>query len=644
MSRRSSWVALALFQVGLLGLAVLAFPATGRAALDEPDEVEEQPRPPQRTPAPPPTAPSARVEEGRVEAPPPAPRRETFVVAAPPASGGPGLAKPRKYSWELSPYVGARDYDAGMGGLSTHGIYGVRLGYNFTSHWELEANFAYDPNNTDTRDALGRRRENVDVENWDLNLLLNLNTGPDEHQKYGRWISGDRWIPFFTVGVGHLAADNDAGSFIGEREATMLNFGFGTRIMVGSVAGIRFDLRDYTSIEDDDFGTSFNNLEATIGATFIMGGPTLRDSDSDGVIDDWDKCPGTPLGCWVDEVGCPRDSDGDGVCDGLDRCPNTAAGCPVDQHGCPVDEDGDGVCDGLDDCPGTPAGCWVDAKGCPKDDDGDGVCNGVDRCPDTPKGAKVDATGCPLDADGDGVYDGLDQCPDTPKGTKVDAKGCPIEIVRLVLANVHFEFNKSDVRPFYRGVLDQVAASLLTNEWRTVEIELRGHTDAIDTVEYNYRLGQARADSVKDYLVSKGVAPARLVTKSFSELEPAAPNENADGSDDPAGRAMNRRVEMVPTTPGAESKTRVIKVLVRDGMFTRGGELTDAGRASLDEIASAFGSADDQAVRFQVTGNERGARAAASHLEGRGIARERIEVVVGPAGSAVTIVPQAPAR
>ena len=553
-------------------------------------------------------------------------------------------AKPRKYSWEISPYIGARDYDASLGGLSTHGIGGVRLGYNLTRHWELEGNFSYDPNNTDTRNPFtGTRRENVDIETWDLNLLLNLNTGPDEHQKYGRWISGDRWIPFFTAGIGHFAANNERGFPLGTREAKTLNVGVGTRIMTSDIVGVRFDLRNYSSISDDDFDTSFSNLEATVGVSFIVGGPVLRDSDSDGVIDDHDKCPGTPLGCWVDEVGCPRDTDGDGVCDGLDRCPNTAPGCPVDQHGCPVDEDGDGVCDGLDNCPGTPAGCWVDGRGCPKDDDEDGVCNGVDRCPDTPRGAKVDAKGCPLDSDGDGVFDGLDKCPDTPAGTKVDRDGCPLETVRLVLANVHFEFNKSNIQPFYRGVLDQVAASLLDNEWRTLEIELRGHTDSIDTQEYNYRLGQARADSVKDYLVSKGVAAARLVTKSFSELEPAAPNENADGSDNPEGRAMNRRVEMVPTSPGAEGRVRVIKVLVRDGMFTASGEPSPAGRTSLDEIASAFSAQELEGVRFQVTGDEQRARAAAAYLESRGIARSRIDVVVGARGAAVTVVPE-PAR
>jgi outer membrane protein OmpA-like peptidoglycan-associated protein len=417
--------------------------------------------------------------------------------------------------------------------------------------------------------------------------------------------------------------------------------------MISDWIGVRGDVRYISSLDSEEFGGGFSNLEGGLGVTFIVGGGTPRDSDGDGVIDGLDKCPGTPLGCWVDEHGCPRDSDGDGVCDGLDRCPNTPAGCPVDANGCPLDEDGDGVCDALDDCPGTPTGCWVDEKGCPKDSDKDGVCDGIDRCADTPEGCRVDAQGCPLDGDGDGVCDGIDQCPDTPRGTRVDERGCPIDVARLLLANVYFEFNKSDIRPFYKAILDEVAKSLLQSDWRVLEIELRGHTDAIDSVEYNYRLGQSRADAVKDYLVSKGVAPARLITKSYSELEPAAPNTRPDGSDDPDGRALNRRVEMVPTGSEATGRTSEVKILVRDVMFQAGSaDLTDEGRRYLDEMATAF-SGDLASVRFEVSGAGRGdlaqrrADAVAAHLESRGVSRDRLTVSgAGGRGDRVVITPR----
>lgn len=533
-------------------------------------------------------------------------------------------AKPRKFSWEISPFVAARDYDSGLG-VGTHGAPGIRLGYNFTRHWEVETSFSYD---ADVNNRLSG--DDTDVEQLDVNVVLNLNTKSDTHDRKGRWISGDRWIPYVTAGLSHFTVDTDRGHSSGPA----FNVGGGTRLMIQDYIGVRFDVRALTSMDSDQFPESYTNFEASIGASFIVGGGVPRDSDSDGVIDGVDKCPGTPLGCWVDELGCPRDSDGDGVCDGLDRCPNTPAGCPVDQHGCPLDEDQDGVCDGLDDCPGTPIGCWVDEAGCPRDSDGDGVCDGVDRCPDTPAGCRVDAQGCPLDEDGDGVCDGIDECPGTPPQTRVDARGCPVEVIKLVLANVHFEFNKSDIQPFYMAVLDEVAESMLANDWRRLEIELRGHTDNVDSVEYNYRLGQSRADTVKEYLVARGVSPARLTTKSFSELEPAASNDTAEG------RAMNRRVEMVPTSSVDASKTAPVRILVRDILFANGSsDLSAAGMAYLDEIAGAFSLEQFDDVTFMVTGHggarvgEERATAVAGYLASRGIDSSRVSISGGGSGN-----------
>ena len=62
--------------------------------------------------------------------------------------------------------------------------------------------------------------------------------------------------------------------------------------------------------------------------------PEPVDSDGDGVYDDKDQCPNTPIGVKVDSVGCPLDTDGDGVYDYLDKCPGTPTGATVDERGC----------------------------------------------------------------------------------------------------------------------------------------------------------------------------------------------------------------------------------------------------------------------------------------------------------------------
>lgn len=166
-----------------------------------------------------------------------------------------------------------------------------------------------------------------------------------------------------------------------------------------------------------------------LGATVDPRGCPL-DGDRDTVFDGLDKCPDTPAGAAVDVQGCHADADGDKVPDGPDQCPDTPAGATVDPRGCPTDSDGDRVYDGIDQCSGTPPGASVNAMGCPQDEDADKVLDGVDQCPATPLGAMVDARGCPTDADGDRVYDGIDQCPNTPPGAVVDARGCTTEVVQ----------------------------------------------------------------------------------------------------------------------------------------------------------------------------------------------------------------------
>ncbi len=150
------------------------------------------------------------------------------------------------------------------------------------------------------------------------------------------------------------------------------------------------------------------------------------DNDADGIMDNVDRCPGTPPGQKVDAEGCELDSDGDTVIDRNDLCPGTGAGVKVNASGCPAagDTDKDGVPDDRDRCAATPVGARVDANGCEFDSDGDGVTDFNDRCPTTPAGAGVDTSGCESDGDGDGVPDSRDRCPGTLAGTSVDDQGC----------------------------------------------------------------------------------------------------------------------------------------------------------------------------------------------------------------------------
>lgn len=87
----------------------------------------------------------------------------------------------------------------------------------------------------------------------------------------------------------------------------------------------------------------------------------------------------------------------------------------------------------------------------------------------------------------------------------------------------------------------------IMQKYAETDIMITGHTDAKGSEEYNQKLSERRANAVADFLKIQGIPSARIQTEGEGELDPVAPNENADGSDNPDGRAQNRRVEVVIT-------------------------------------------------------------------------------------------------
>jgi OOP family OmpA-OmpF porin len=90
-------------------------------------------------------------------------------------------------------------------------------------------------------------------------------------------------------------------------------------------------------------------------------------------------------------------------------------------------------------------------------------------------------------------------------------------------------------------VLDEAAEALKDNP--DVRVTIAGYTDSIGSEDYNLKLSERRAQAVKQYLVSRGIAASRLNTVGRGEADPIAPNTK-DGKDNPEGRAMNRRAEL----------------------------------------------------------------------------------------------------
>jgi OOP family OmpA-OmpF porin len=112
----------------------------------------------------------------------------------------------------------------------------------------------------------------------------------------------------------------------------------------------------------------------------------------------------------------------------------------------------------------------------------------------------------------------------------------PVAQKVTLAADVLFDFDKSVIRPDGRNRLDDLSQKI-----RAVNLEVViaiGHTCSIGTDAYNQKLSVRRAESVKAYLVSKGVEPNRIYTEGKGEKQPVASNKTKEG------RMKNRRVEI----------------------------------------------------------------------------------------------------
>ena len=159
-------------------------------------------------------------------------------------------------------------------------------------------------------------------------------------------------------------------------------------------------------------------------------------------------------------------------------------------------------------------------------------------CPGTPAGIPVDPDGCPVDSDVDGIANNRDACPSTPIGTRVDARGCPLAGERIaIVTNINFNFDRAVVREDVKKRLSRVIQ--LLKEMPQVDVQIVGYTDNIGSAEYNRALALRRAESVRDYIVTRGIDSARLSVAGRGKTDPLVPNST------PEGRAVNRRVEFV---------------------------------------------------------------------------------------------------
>ncbi len=311
--------------------------------------------------------------------------------------------------------------------------------------------------------------------------------------------------PFLTAGLGAGLYGNKWGFYTPAGLGIQANFSNTTYLMLQ--AQYRFTLTK--SVMKD-------NLFYSLGIAQKMGKetpkvvpppppPVVLDRDGDGVPDANDKCP--DVKGLASLAGCP-DSDGDGIADGDDKCPKVAG--IAKYSGCPI-----------------------------PDTDGDAINDEQDKCPNEKGLARYQ--GCPIpDRDKDGVNDELDKCPDVA-GT-VANDGCPeidkavIEKINFSAKNIQYASGSYKLLASSYKALDVVAELLKKDDKLLISID--GHTDNTGKADANKSLSQNRANEVKKYLISKGIAESRLTSSGYGQDKPIGDNKTA------AGRAVNRRTEL----------------------------------------------------------------------------------------------------
>jgi OOP family OmpA-OmpF porin len=405
-------------------------------------------------------------------------------------------------------------------------MFGLRVGWFFHPMFGIEGEFGVIPSEA--------RRTVFDV--WNITYRAQFVAQLPKLDPKGRF------IPFAFLGGGAMSIVDNGGSKndaqIAKDTDAELFVGLGAKYRVDNGWGLRVDVRLLfpPSSKDNGFTEDFEAL-LSIYKEFGHAKPAApppvdNDPDKDGIVGAADKCPNEPedKDGFQDEDGCPdNDNDNDGIPDAQDKCPNE-----------PEDKDG-----------------FQDEDGCPDpDNDGDGIPDAQDKCPMEPedKDGFQDEDGCPdPDNDGDGVPDAQDKCPNEPetKNGYQDEDGCPDEIPQKlkqftgVIQGINFKAGDAALQGS-NTTLDKAVAVL--KEFPDLKLEIQGHTDDQPLkpggkFADNLALSQARAETVKAYFVSKGIAEARLTAKGYGDTVPVENPKDLKGDKLNAARAKNRRVE-----------------------------------------------------------------------------------------------------
>lgn len=385
----------------------------------------------------------------------------------------------REGQFSVSPVIGGYTYDFEQPRKSRSTlIYGARAGYNFTKHFGIEALFDYvdssTPNNGD-----------IDMYRYGGEMLYHF--FPD-----------NKFVPYLAAGYSGLHFDSE---FIDGKTRGAFDYGAGAKYFLNDNVALRADFRHLIYTMDN---RTNQNLEYTLGAYFPFGGvkPVAKAVEPPPapappvVVPPPAPAPPPPATPTASLTATPA-SITKGQSATLNWKSQNASGCDIQPGIGPVPPQG--------------------ARAITPDSDTSYnlVCSGDGGTASSAAGVTV-----------------VIPPPPAPVMPKAAERFCDKPAVIVV----EFDTDKSDIKTKYDADLNILGSFL--KEWPQAKGEISGHTDNVGSNQYNLKLSQRRAASVKKYLVDKfSIAPERLTTEGYGESKPIASNKTK------AGKAKNRRIE-----------------------------------------------------------------------------------------------------
>ena len=378
----------------------------------------------------------------------------------------PGFAGNQGGTFTLDPFTGFYSFDREQQ-LDARSYYGLRGGYNFTDNLGLEAMFGYVP--TETRSMAYVDRD-VKVYRMGVDGVFNFTpNGP--------------LVPFLSVGLG-VTQMNTSSVGAPEHGRGMLNYGGGLKYFLTDTVAVRGDVKQSVFSEGGD---SRINMEYTVGLTFLFGAekkavaviPPVKDTTTPEVV-----CtnPGSNVTGWA-----------------VDR--NITATFSEEMNRSTINTSTFIVKNGT-----TPVAGKVTFSG---------LTATFDPNSDLEKGVTYTAT---IVAGSKDLAGNALEHSHVWNFTTIPAPKI-VPAVLISLEDSHFDFDSAALNENGKTILNYNARILKDSP--AMKIRIAGYTSASGTKEYNQKLSERRATSVKNYLVKEGVAPERLTKVGYGETRPA---------------------------------------------------------------------------------------------------------------------------